>query len=99
MLDSLQGRRHAVYTGVALLRRERGRVARRLVFCVKSDVWLKPMDRPRMAAYFRRIDPLDKAGAYAAQRRAAGIVTRVRGSFSNVVGLPVEALRRRLARF
>lgn len=99
ILTRLQGKDHSVYTGVALVRMSAGKEVKRRVFCVKSVVRLKAMDRADMAAYFRRIRPLDKAGAYAAQAARSGIVRRVRGSFSNVVGLPLEALRRRLAHF
>jgi septum formation protein len=51
------------------------------------------MDENGIRAYFRKITPLDKAGAYAAQaKNAPKIVESIRGSFTNVVGLPMEKL-------
>jgi septum formation protein len=48
---------------------------------------------------FPRIQPLDKAGAYAVQDESAMIIERVDGSWSNVKGLPMERLREELAQF
>ena len=47
--------------------------------------------------YLSRINPLDKAGAYAIQEEGDAIVRQISGSFSNVVGLPVERLREEMA--
>ncbi len=47
-----------------------------------------------MKAYFRRVDPLDKAGAYAIQASRDPLAVEVRGSFLNAVGLPVERLKK-----
>jgi septum formation protein len=49
--------------------------------------------------YHSRIEPLDKAGAYAVQDESAMIIERVDGSWSNVKGLPMERLREELAAF
>jgi len=103
-LAKMAGKRHAVYTGVALLRVEKGLVRRKMLFMGKTMVRLKPLDAAEIKVYFRRIDPMDKAGAYAIQSSGRilsagrqGIVLGTRGSFWNAVGLPVESLRRRLA--
>ena len=103
MLGGLQGRTHAVVTAVALIRMRRGWPAKQIVFTEKSSVRLKKMAVPELRAYLRRIGPLDKAGAYAAQdsggpstSSGSGAVERVRGSFTNVVGLPMEKLKKML---
>ena len=93
MLGSLQGRRHSVLTAVALLRVQNGQVRAKKTFIEKTSVWLKKMDKAEIRRYQDRIGPLDKAGAYAAQAKG-GIVLRVRGSFTNVVGLPMEKLKK-----
>ncbi|MBA2586589.1 MAG: Maf family protein, partial [Chthoniobacterales bacterium] len=53
-------------------------------------------DTETINAYLRKIDPLDKAGAYAAQDDGGEIIERVGGSFTNVVGLPMEETNRAL---
>jgi len=96
MLGSLQGDWHTVYTGVALLDVRAGRVVSRRVWAERTRVRLRALDRAAIRRYFRRIDPLDKAGSYAIQSRRVSIVEEVRGSLSNAVGLPVETLARRI---
>ena len=82
-----------VYTGVALLEMESGKVTRKRVFVEKTRVFLREMDEKAVRRYFLRVDPMDKAGSYAIQARGEGIVRRVKGSFSNAMGLPMERLR------
>lgn len=90
MLSRLVGRAHRVVTGVCLCRRRRDC----RVFAVTSRVVFKKLDHAGIRDYLRRIHPLDKAGAYAAQEHTDRIIARVEGSFSNVVGLPMERFRR-----
>lgn len=94
MLAQLQGRTHQVVTGVCLLhlRRHRERI-----FAVSSDVLFHPLNQKQIRDYLKKIQPLDKAGAYAIQDAGEFIVSEISGSFSNVVGLPVEKLRAELA--
>jgi septum formation protein len=54
---------------------------------------MKPLTQEGIHAYHGKIDPLDKAGAYAAQEHGDTIIERIEGSFSNVMGLPIERLR------
>ena len=91
MLARLSGRTHEVLTGVALVPAAGGR-ARTSV--VRSRVEMKPFDGPTILRYVAGGEPLDKAGAYAVQGRGRHLVARVSGSLSNVVGLPLERLRR-----
>ena len=64
--------------------------AKSIAFSVLSRVVFKKLGRAKIADYFAKIDPLDKAGAYAAQGKAARSSPRIIGSRSNVIGLPLE---------
>ena len=99
VLSLLQGKKHRVYTGVALLKISESRLAAKCVFVQKTAVRLQKMKPAQIARYFKRVNPLDKAGAYAIQSRHAGIVEKVEGSFSNAVGLPMEVVSRQLEKF
>jgi len=90
MLASLSGRTHEVLTGVALVPAAAGRVRTAVV---RSRVSMKSFDEATIRRYVAGGEPLDKAGAYAVQGRGRHLVTRVSGSFTNVVGLPLERLR------
>jgi len=94
MLKRLQGRTHQVVTGVCLmhLRKHEERI-----FAVSTDVLFHPLTRRQIRDYLAKIQPLDKAGAYAIQDYGELIVSEISGSYSNVVGLPVEKLRAELA--
>lgn len=84
MLLRLAGRTHQVLSAVALRRDGRERVA----VCT-SLVTLRPLTPREAAAYWDTGEPQDKAGGYAIQGRAAAFVTRLEGSYSGVVGLPL----------
>jgi septum formation protein len=94
MLAQLQGRTHQVVTGVSLIHL-RSHCER--IFAVSTDVLFHPLDAEQIRNYLAKINPLDKAGAYAIQEFGELIVSEISGSFSNVVGLPVEKLRAELA--
>ncbi|HEX8909375.1 MAG TPA: Maf family protein [Anaeromyxobacteraceae bacterium] len=84
MLRALSGRAHQVLTGVCA----RGTGRQELVV-VTSVVELAALSERQIAWYVGTGEPLDKAGAYAVQGVAAAFVTAVRGSVSNVIGLPL----------
>lgn len=92
MLRRLQGRGHEVLTGIALVAHGRAQVA-----LEATQVSFGPMTDAEIAAYVATGEPMDKAGAYGIQGWAARHVTRVEGSYSNVVGLPVAVVYRLLA--
>ncbi len=94
ILSMLQGRTHVVWTGVAVLKILGGNIQAQKYFVVKTKVSLKPVGRSQMKAYFKRINPLDKAGAYAIQAQKNSIVSKVIGSYTNAVGLPMEKLKK-----
>ena len=93
MLRRLGGRTHDVLTGVAVA--HRGEVHSRVE---RTTVWMLPWSEPDLARAVASGEPFDKAGAYAIQGYAARFIPRIEGSYSNVVGLPVEAVVRLLAR-
>jgi len=95
MLGQLAGRRHEVITGVCLLHRS---LDTELMFADTTRVWMRPLTSPQLNEYLGKINPLDKAGAYAIQEHGEGVVERIEGSYSNVVGLPIERLRATLER-
>lgn len=96
MLGTLSGHWHTVVTAVVLLEVRGSRVVRKTGFVEKTKVKLKGMDRKKMRRYFKRIRPLDKAGAYAFQSGGVPVVERIHGSPTNIVGLPMEKLKKNL---
>jgi septum formation protein len=91
MLSRLSGRAHDVLTGIAL------RQGSRLVAeTEETRVFFAVVGEAEIAWYVASGEPSDKAGAYGIQGLASRFVTRIEGSYTNVVGLPVEALRRML---
>ena len=95
ILGQLAGRAHEVITGVCVLHRM---LDMELTFAETTRVWMRPLTRPQIAEYLGKINPLDKAGAYAIQEHGAGIVERIEGSYHNVMGLPTERLAATLER-
>ena len=88
MLRLLSGRQHFVYTGIALA--YRGEVYGDVV---RTEVWVDELSEKEIDAYIATGEPMDKAGAYAVQGIAAKFIPRIDGSFSNVVGLPLHAVK------
>jgi septum formation protein len=87
MLCRLSGRRHQVLTGVSLRCKttEAGRVE-------TTDVDFLPLSAADVAWYVASGEGRDKAGAYAIQGLASRFISRIEGSYSNVVGLPVNSV-------
>jgi len=90
MLGMLSGRSHQVYTGVAVVDAATGTMMSR-VAC--SRVTISPIGEEEISRYVATGEPLDKAGSYAVQGLGGKYVSRVNGSLSNVIGLPLEDLR------
>jgi septum formation protein len=90
MLTQLQGRTHRVVTGVSLilLREHRERL-----FAEATEVTFHSLSAEQISNYLSKINPLDKAGAYAVQEHGDAIISKISGSYSNVVGLPLEKLK------
>ena len=96
MLRRLSGREHQVCTAVFICS---GGGRRASSFCVVSQVQFRVLNDAEIAAYHAKIDPLDKAGAYAAQGHGGEIISGIRGSYTNVVGLPMGETLAELRRF
>jgi len=96
MLRRLRGREHEVITGVAVVDARTGRSE---ATAVVSRVRMAEYGDAEIEAYLATEEPLDKAGAYAIQGRGGALVAGLDGSFSNVVGLPLEETARVLAAF
>jgi len=90
MLRRLSGREHTVYTGLAVRRRS---VGLQIDQGVSSVVEFKPFGDAVIEAYIRLVNTLDKAGAYSIQEQTGMIIAGYRGSFSNIMGLPMEATK------
>ena len=88
MLGLLSGRTHEVLTGVVVLRAGRQSSA-----IVGTRVRFRPMKAEDIGWYVASGEPRDKAGAYGVQGLAARFVEAIDGPYSNVVGLPVAAVR------
>ena len=89
MLARLVGRSHDVITGIALVNPGRKQLVSR---AVRTRVKFRALSDSEIEAYLKIAEPLDKAGAYAAQNSPELIIEKVTGSFSNVVGLPMEVM-------
>ena len=96
ILRRLSGREHQVCSGVCICAAGRGLTNS---FFVISHVQFRKLSDAQIRAYLAKIEPLDKAGAYAAQGHGSEIINRIRGSYTNVVGLPIEETLARLRAF
>ena len=84
MLRELSGRRHTVYTGIAVVKGD----VRTTAF-EQTDVFFREISDEEIRAYVKTGEPMDKAGAYGAQGRGAVFIERIEGDFFNVMGLPI----------
>lgn len=95
MLQKLSGRSHQVITGVCLTT-----ISRQTSFSVTTDVTFKPLADDEINYYIKKCQPFDKAGAYGIQEWIGYIgCTGLRGSYYNVMGLPVQRIYTELQQF
>jgi septum formation protein len=83
-LELLSGRRHRVFTAIAL---RRGGIIRSR--CIETAVQFKRLSQGEIAGYLATREWRGKAGGYAIQGAAAAFIPRINGSYTNVVGLPL----------
>lgn len=95
MLGAIAGRTHIVYTGVTLRNVEWNYRETRVE---ETEVQMLPLTDAEIDWYVGTGEPLDKAGAYAAQGIGGVFIESIRGSYSNVVGLPLATLYQMLQR-
>ncbi|MBR4393920.1 MAG: septum formation inhibitor Maf [Oscillospiraceae bacterium] len=93
MLRCLSGKTHEVYTGVALISE-----GEELAEAERTEVTFRDLTEEEIWRYVASGEPMDKAGAYGAQGRAAALISRIDGDFFNVVGLPLCMLGQMLAK-
>ncbi len=96
MLRALSGRRHRVITGLAFYRQSDDRL---LTGYDLTYVTFRELSTEMIEGYLDQASYLDKAGAYAVQEIGDAFVARLKGDYDNVVGFPVEKVRKLLARF
>jgi septum formation protein len=96
MLLTLGGKTHRVVTGVCLLHL---RAHRQRIFFEETAVTFRPLTREHVRRYHAQVNPLDKAGAYGIQEHGEMLVEAISGSFTNVIGLPLELLAAELSAF
>jgi septum formation protein len=94
MLRALSGREHQVLTAVAVALREQIETQISV-----SSVWFRELTDVEVRRYCASGEPLDKAGAYGIQGRAGAFVTRIAGSYSGIMGLPLAETVELLQRF
>jgi septum formation protein len=95
MLGLIAGKTHTVYTGVTLQNLAHGWCETRVA---ETEVRMLPLDERDIAWYVSTSEPLDKAGAYAAQGIGGLFIDSIHGSYTNVVGLPLALLFQMLRR-
>jgi septum formation protein len=95
MLETLSGEMHQVVTGICVRSRDKSRS-----FTSWTDVYFKELSDEEINFYIGHYQPYDKAGAYGIQEWIGYIgITRIEGSYFNVMGLPVQKLYEELSRF
>ena len=95
MLKKLSGRKHDVITAVCLKSRKKSKT-----FHVTSSVYFKELTLEEIEYYIRNFQPFDKAGGYGVQEWIGYIgISKIEGSFFNIMGLPVKELYEELLQF
>ena len=89
MLKGLQGKAHKVYTSIAVLIEKNGEY-KEYNELHETKIFVKSMSDYEILNYIAQTNPYDKAGAYAIQGQFALFIEKIEGSYTNVVGLPVE---------
>lgn len=93
MLSALSGKTHEVITGVCLMHL---RHHQQRAFSVTTQVTFRSLTPEEISDYLKLVHPLDKAGGYGIQEHGAKIIGSIHGSYSNVMGLPLERLKTEL---
>lgn len=95
MLKKLSGNCHTVITGVCIVNQNK-----KVIFSEKSKVYFRELSNEEIAHYVNTYKPLDKAGAYGVQDWIGMVaITRIEGSFYNIMGLPIHKVLKELEAF
>lgn len=98
MLEKLSGRSHEVFTGYSLIYKCQNVISEKND-CVKTIVNFKKLSRDEILSYVETGEPMDKAGAYGIQGKAAYFVSSIQGSYTNVMGLPLTEVYESVCQF
>jgi MAF protein len=91
MLKQLSSKPQWLYTGLAVIKKEKGRQKLALDY-EKTKVYMDKLSRAQINNYFKQVSPLDKAGGFDVQGKGAYFIKKIDGCFYNVVGLPLKKL-------
>jgi septum formation protein len=91
MLRELSGSEHQVFTGVCVLKKDQ-----LFIDACKTSVFFHELTDSQIHEYHKHFQPLDKAGGYAIQKGGSVIVKRIEGCYYNIMGLPLDLVRRLL---
>ncbi|MGM0419541.1 MAG: Maf family protein [Bacillota bacterium] len=98
MLAILSGRKHKVYTGLAIYQKNISTTKFEVAVDV-STVWMRPFDSTERKAYLDTGEPFDKAGSYAIQGYGGLLVEKISGSYFTIMGLPLHKLAELLPQY
>ena len=90
ILQVLRGKAHQIYTGITVL--VCGLYPQQITTAVLTTVYMRSFSDDEIEAYISTGSPFDKAGGYAIQDKTFNPVERIEGSYTNVVGLPIETV-------
>lgn len=96
MLKELSGTTHYVYSAVVVID---SAAKKKLVKVIKSKIYFRKLQAQGIKNYIATGEPMDRAGAYAVQDKGAGLIKKVQGDYTSVVGLPLDALSEMLKKF
>jgi septum formation protein len=96
MLKAISGKTHTVLTGYVICEFKHGKVKRWHIEVVRTLVKIRKLRPKEIADYIKTGEPMDKAGSYGAQGIGMCLIEEIRGSYSNVVGLPMTEVVRDL---
>jgi septum formation protein len=94
MIRMMRGKELDVLTAFTIMDSERT-----VTRCVASKVFMKEFSEEDVKGYFKKANPLDKAGAYAVQYDKGFLASHIEGEYENIVGLPIKELKEELERF
>ena len=90
MISELQGKTHQVLTGYSVVKVKKGKIEKIISKVVKTSVTMRKLSPSDRRFYLSQGESMDKAGAYAAQGFGMVLIEKINGSYTNVVGLPMN---------
>lgn len=96
MFQKLSSKEHLAITGVTVIDAETKKIAQSAAV---TKIKFHNLNKNLIKRYFKLVNPLDKAGAYAIQENGAMLIESISGSYSNVIGLPLDKLNQLLGKF